>query len=143
MNRKYKKRMEYAYEAANAFFELIEKNGNMELLQHDEHIRELYFKAHDAAGRSTEEEKNFYFEYSVFFEYKAFLMIASGEFARIMEGKKTFTAAELKPVYNTLTQVMDAAIAQNDKFKFYYLKNKEQIISEYNETLEKFGFTVE
>ncbi|MDE5588985.1 MAG: hypothetical protein K2J60_07560, partial [Acetatifactor sp.] len=70
MNRIYKKRMEYAYEAANAFFELIEKNGNMEMLQHDDHIREMYFKAHDAAGRSTEEEKNFYFEYSISVSYQ-------------------------------------------------------------------------
>lgn len=143
MNREYKKRMEYAYEAAKTFFEIIVKNGNMELLQNDEHIRALYLKAHDAAGRSTEEEKNFYFEYSVFFEYKTFLMVASGEFAKIMADKKTFTATELTPIYNTLTKVMDDAIAQNDKFKPYYLKNKEQIISEYNETLEKFGFTVE
>lgn len=142
MNRIYKKRMEYAYEAANAFFELIEKNGNMEMLQNDDNIRRLYFKAHDVAGRSTEEEKNFYFEFSIFFEYKAFLMIASGEFARIMDGKTTFTAAELKPIYDKLTQVMDAAIAQNDKYRPFYMKNKEQIISEYNETLEKFGFTV-
>lgn len=143
MNREYKKRMEYAYKAAKTFFEIIEKYGDIEMLQNDDHIRALYLKAHDAAGRSTVEERNFYLEYSIFFEYKAFLMVASGEFARIMDDKKTFTVTELTPIYNTLTQVMDEAIAQNDKYKPYYLKNKEQIISEYNDTLEKFGFTVE
>lgn len=143
MNREYKKRIKYAYEAAKTFFEIIERNGDVEMLQNDDHIRALYLKAHDAAGRSTEEERNFYLEYSIFFEYKTFLMVASGEFAKIMADKTTFTATELTPIYNSLTQVMDDAIAQNDKYKPYYLKNKEQIISEYNDTLEKFGFTVE
>lgn len=143
MNREYKKRIEYAYEAAKTFFEIIERNGDVEMLQNDDHIRALYLKAHDAAGRSTEEEKNFYLEYSIFFEYKAFFLVTSGEFSRIMADKKTLTVTELTPIYNTLTQVMDNAIAQNDKFKSCYMKNKEQIISEYNDILEKFGFTVE
>lgn len=143
MNQEYKKRMECAYEAANAFFELIKSNDNMELLQNNDRIQALYLKAHDAAGRSTEEEKDFYFEYSIFFEYKAFLLVASGEFARIMAGKRTLAATDLKPVYDTLTQVMDQAIAQRDRFMPFYLKNKEEIISEFNHALGKFGFAVD
>lgn len=143
MNQIYKIHMEYAYEAARVFFELFEKTGDMKMLQNDDHIRELYLKAHDVAGKSTEEERNFYLEYSVFNEYKAYLMITSGEFAKIMGNGKTFKTSELKPMYDILTRVMDEAIAQNDIYKPFYLKNKAEIISEYNEALEKFGFIVE
>lgn len=143
MNQIYKKCMEYAYEAASVFFELFEKTGDMKMLQNDSHIRELYLRAHDVAGKSTEEERNFYLEYSVYNEYKAYLMITSGEFAKIMGDGKILKTSELKPMYDILTRVMDEAIAQNDIYKPFYQKNKTEIITEYNETLEKFGFIVE
>ena len=143
MNRIYQKRIAYAYEAARVFFEGIEKNGDMEMLQNDDHVRELYLRAHEAAGKSTEEERNFYLEYSVFYEYKAYLMITGGEFTKLMGGRRIFTTGELKPVYDVLTQVMDEAIAQNDVYQSFYIKNKAEIIAEYNEHLEALGFIVE
>lgn len=142
MNSEYKKRIDHAEDAANKFCEEITKAGNMEMLLDDGEIQELYLQAFDATKPASEEERDFYFTYSSYVEYKAYLMVATGEFAKKTGNKKTFTIRELQPVYDVITTVIDEAIKQNDKYKEDYLQRKTEIISKYNETLEKYGVTV-
>ncbi len=143
MNTEYRKRIKRARDAANDFSEKLQKAGNLvEELQKDEDVRELFLQAFDVAGQSTEEEKDFYFEYSSFYEYKAYVLVTSGEFAKKIGNKKILTISDLKPIDNALTEVIDDAIAQNDKYKPDYLRYREEIISDFNKTLEEHGFTV-
>ena len=70
MNSEYQKRIKLAKEAANDFFKSIDKTGDMEMLEHHKQIDEMYLKALDVTGVDTEEERDFYFQYSTFYEYK-------------------------------------------------------------------------
>ena len=142
MNIEYRKRIKRANDASNDFFNKVKETGNMEMLQKDEDVVELYLQAFDVAGQSTEEEKDFYYNYSGHYEYKAYFLVASGEFAKKIGNKKILTTSDLKPIYNALTEVIDEAIAQNDKYKPDYLRHREEIISEFNKTLEEFGFSM-
>lgn len=142
MNKEYEKRIKRANDAAEELFDEIKKTGNMGLLQNEDKITELYLQAFDVVEAASEEERDFYFNYSIYYEYKGFFMVTSGEFAKQVGNKKTFTIRELQPVYDALTHVMDDAIEQNDKYKEYYLQRKAEIISDFNEVLEKNGYTI-
>lgn len=142
MNKEYEKRIKRANDAADEFFNVIRKTGNMEMLENDNEIKELYLKAFDVVGEASEEEKDFYFNFSDYHLYKGIFMITTGELAKRMGNKKSITISELKPVYDALTWVMDDAIKQDDRYKPDYLREKDVIISEYNEALEKHGFTI-
>lgn len=142
MNSEYQKRIKLAKEVANDFFKTIDKTGDMEMLEHHKQIDEMYLKALDVTGVDTEEERDFYFQYSTFYEYKAAFIVNRGELTRLAGDKKTFTTHELKEVYDALTMVIDSAIKKNDKYQSDYIRYKEEIISDFNKTLEEHGFTV-
>lgn len=142
MNKVYKERMERADDAAEEFFELAEKSRNIaEMLENDDKIQSLYLNALDVAKDFSEEETNFYFNFTDYFLYKAILQIRSGVFAK--QPKKSFTSKELKPVYDELTAVLDGAIEKNDRHKPTYIQRKADVISSYNEELTKYGITVQ
>lgn len=142
MCQEYKKRIKCANDAAGKFFESAIKANNMNLLENHQQIDELFLRAFDVAGKSTEEDRDFWMKYSTFYEYKAYLLIVSGELEKRLNGRKMLTNAELKLLHDQLTIIMDEAIKENDKYKPDYLKNKEEIISDFNKALEKNGFTI-
>lgn len=144
MNKEYKERMERADDAAGEFFELAEKSGNIaKILENDDKIQELYLNALDVAGDFSEEETNFYFNFTDYFLYKAILLIRSGEFAKQAGNKKCFTSKDLAPVYKELTGILDAVIEQNDNRKPAFLQRKADIIASFHEELAKHGMTVQ
>lgn len=144
MNKEYKERMERADDAAGEFFELAEKSGNIaKALENDDKIQSLYLNALDVAEDFSEEETNFYFNFTDYFLYKVILLIRSGAFAKQAGNKKCFTSKDLAPVYKELTGILDAVIEQNDRRKPAFLQRKADIISSFHEELSKHGMSVQ
>lgn len=56
MNKEYQERMQRAEDATNEFFEEVKRTGNMEMLENDQEIREMYFKAFDVASDASDSE---------------------------------------------------------------------------------------
>lgn len=142
MNKKYKERMKCADDAAEQFFKLAQKPGNIGMLQNDSEIRELYLKAFDIISNASEEEKDFFFNFTDYYLHKSLLILHQGEFTKLAGSKKSFTSKELKPIYDELTGVLDSAIEQNDIHKPAYIQRKADVISTFNEELLKQGITV-
>lgn len=142
MNKEYEERIKHANDAAEDFFDNIKRTGNMGMLQDDSKITELYLQALDVTQPASEEERDFYINFSDYYVYKGIFLVITGEFAKRVGNKRTFTIRELQPLYDELTSIIDEAIEQNDKYKPDYLKEKDVIISNYNEVLEKHGFTI-
>lgn len=142
MNVEYLKKMKCAEDAANQFFEMVQKNGDMEMLQKDAEIQELYLKAFDIIDDASPEERDFYSKFSNYFLYKGLMLIWSGELEKQLGNTKSISAQQLKPIYDELTAALDSAIGNNDKYKSEYMEEKSEIISEFNEELSKAGITV-
>lgn len=131
MNSEYQKRMDAANDAANKFFEQVKKTGNWGLLDEDDEIEEMFFKAFDAATDGSEEEKDFHFN-----------LLEIGELEKTIGSRKTLTRTELAPIYQEFTKFLDVAIEENDRNKKAYIERRAIIIAQYNEGLEKLGYTI-
>ncbi len=142
MNREYVKRMEKADDAADQFFQKVHASGNMDLLDEDSEIVDLYLEAFDVITDASEEELDFYTRMSDYYHFHYLCKLNAGIFQKEVGGKKTLAPRDLAPVYEVLTQYLDTGIEQNDRFKSEYIARKADLISEFNSELEQCGFTL-
>ncbi len=146
MNDEYKRRINRANDAANQFFQEVKKSGNIKMLMdgNDSEIHDLYFEALDVTKPASDEEKDFYFQFSAFLRYRMLFLLHSGELfdRKVVGNRKSFTVKELQPIYDDLTGILDDAIKENDRNKAAYLEEKNFIISDFNEELEKAGYSI-
>lgn len=143
MNKEYTERMKRAEDAAKQFFEKAKKTDNvMEMFENDDAVKDLYHEVLYVIDDDSDEERDFYIKYANFHLYKGIFLIHCGEFSRQTGNRKSITINEMKPVYDELTEILDAAIMSGGRNKPAYEQRKAEIISTFNEELLKHGITV-
>lgn len=143
MNREFKRRLKLAEDAANQFYTLVQKSGDIGMLENDSEVQELFYSAFDVATDESEEEKEFYINFSDYLRYGTLLLIHSETFAKEMRGRKTLTVNELNALCKSWTDILDTAIEQNDRYKAEYEAEKASALDDFKSELQKLGITVQ
>ncbi len=142
MNKEFERRLQAAEDAADAFCKAFVETGDLDFLENDKEIQELYLKALDVAEVGSLEEKEFYFAFSDYYLYKSLLVIHGEHFQKALRGRKTITPREFDQLTRSWGGILDLGIEQNDRFKSAYQDQKEYYLEEFKEELRKVGVTV-
>lgn len=143
MDKEYVSRMEVANEAASNFFDSVQRSGNLQMLENDSAIEELFWSAFDAATNASEEELDFYENITMYLMYKSILQIRGNKFAKELRGRKTITVQEFNALCLSWIEYLNGAIEENDRNKPKYEAMKASFIESFKKDLGDLGFTIQ